>query len=206
MSALLRGEDAAQEEQEAHKGVVREKKISIEKAAKKQTCNTKPVWPDDKNKEMMWDDSILQRVICFQLFDVVGLCPSFTPRTVIQKQCCCSLVEIDEPIWERCVLPVLVNAHHNVVILVPLTNGGGEGPYRTVCEQSFIRSMARVKRHMPDNKQVLLVCQRQNLFKTCTLLGCHCSPGLGEGSATCVSIEVISQGLLELSNYIEGGC
>lgn len=53
MSAPLRGEDAAQEEQEAHKGVVREKKISIEKAAKKQTCNTKPVRPDDKKKKEM---------------------------------------------------------------------------------------------------------------------------------------------------------
>lgn len=81
-----------------------------------------------------------------------------------------------------------------------------KGHTEHICEQSFIGSMARVKRYMPDNKQVLLVCQRQNLFKTCTLLGCHCSPGLGEGSATCVSIEVISQGLLESSNYIEGGC
>lgn len=33
---------------------MREKKISIEKAAKKQTCNRKPARPDDKkDKEMM---------------------------------------------------------------------------------------------------------------------------------------------------------
>lgn len=80
-----------------------------------------------------------------------------------------------------------------------------EGHTERVCEKLFIRYTVRVKRYMPDNKRVVLVCQRQNLFKTCTLLGCCCFPGLGEGSARCVSVEVISQGLLELSVALHRG-